>query len=606
MNSTLPSDPERYRRLRELVDRAAERPAAEWVTFLERECPTDPALQEEALRLLGHAQAASAEGFLEPSAPTLVPGSVSMTQGEPDPGSAERIHVGKYRLVRRFSAVGGQAAAYLAFDPDVDRHVVLKRYHGPSGEAEEGRALAKVNSPYVARCHGVERIDGAAFLVVEYIPGRNLAEVRRDGPLGLEAVVRILAQLAEGVAAVHARGLIHRDIKPANVILHDDGTPRLVDFGLAAYLGSDRLRERGGSLAYMAPEQARGEWDRIDFRADIFGLGAVLYQLLTGRAPYAGSTLFEALEQAKKADVTPPRRLEPAIPAPLEAVCLKALAAAPENRYTTPLEFAAALRQAVEPAAVGTPPSARLPARVRWGLPGAVVACGLVALAAWLWHEESKTASPVAPAAPSEPAPDPLQARIEVQHFKDSDDHRRAEPQGMISETSLAGDPPRFKDLVRVHVSLSRPAYAYLIVLNPNGRIQLGAPAGGIVPRSPRAELVYPEEPKKVFHLTDGVGLLAFVVVASDRPLPEYESWKAQVPGGLAWSPVDGEGFWTYDSCAPSDAARFGGMLRGEVVERELAPEALVDLCDRLRRSPGVTLVHAVAFPVKSHQDIIK
>jgi hypothetical protein len=622
MNSTLPSDPDRYRRLRELVDRAAERPAAEWVTFLERECPTDPALQEEALRLLAHAQAASAESFLEPSAPTLEPGSVSMTQGEPDPRSAEPIHVGKYRLVRRFSAVGGQAAAYLAFDPDVERHVVLKCYHGPSGEAEEGRALAKVNSPYVARCHGVERIDGVAILVVEYIPGRNLAEIRRDGPLNLEAVVRILAQLAEGVAAVHARGLIHRDIKPANVILHDDGTPRLVDFGLAAYLGSDRLRERGGSLPYMAPEQARGEWDRIDFRTDVFGLGAVLYQLLTGRAPYAGSTLFEALEQAKKADVTPPRRLKPTIPVPFEAVCLKALAAAPENRYTTPLEFAAALRQAIEPTAVGTPPPARLPVRVRRGLPVAVVACGLVGLAAWLWPRGSGTTRTGAPpdiprpaAGPlqastavehnSGPAAGPLQARITVQHFKDSDDHRRAELQGTISETSLAGDVPRFRDLVRVHVAFSRPAYAYLIVLNPNGRIQLGVPAGGIVPRSPRAELDYPEEPRKLFWLTDGVGPQAFVVVAFDRPLPAYESWKAQVPGGLVWSPA-GRAFWTYDSSAPSDAARFGGMLRGEVVPRELAPEALADLCDRLRQSPGVTLVHAVAFPVKSDQDIAK
>ena len=132
------------------------------------------------------------------------------------------------------------------------------RADGPSGEAEEGRALAKVASPYVARCHGIERIDGEAFLVVEYVPGRNLAEVRRDGPLGIETVVRILAQLAEGVAAVHARGLIHRDIKPANVILHDDGTPRLVDFGLAAHLGSGRLREPERLAALHGPGTGPG------------------------------------------------------------------------------------------------------------------------------------------------------------------------------------------------------------------------------------------------------------------------------------------------------------------------------------------------------------
>ena len=96
------------------------------------------------------------------------------------------------------------------------------------------------------------------------------------------------------------------------------------------------------------------------------------------------------------------------------------------------------------------------------------------------------------------------------------------------------------------------------------------------------------------------------MVVASDRPLPAYESWKTQVPGGLAWSPVDREGFWTYDSAAPSEAKRFRGKLRGEIVRRESAPEALVSLCDRLRRSPGVTLVRAVAFPVKPDEEIMK
>ena len=171
MNSTFPYDSDRYRLLRELVDRAAERPTAEWASFLERECPTDPALQSEALRLLEHALAASADGFLEPPAPPTERSSVSVAHGEPNPGSAEPIHIGKYQIVRRFSELSGQAAAYLAFDPDLERHVVLKRYHGgphgPSGEAEEGRALAKVVSPYVARCHGIERIDGAAYLVVE-------------------------------------------------------------------------------------------------------------------------------------------------------------------------------------------------------------------------------------------------------------------------------------------------------------------------------------------------------------------------------------------------------------------------------------------------------
>ena len=582
MNSTLPYDPDRYRQLHELVDRAAERPTAEWASFLERECPTDPALQSEALRLLGHAQAASTEGFLEPSAPPTEPSSVSVAHGEPNPGSAEPIHVGKYQIVGRFTRIGGQAAAYLAFDPDLERHVVLKRYHGgphgPSGEAEEGRALAKVVSPYVARCQGIERIDidGEAYLVVEYVPGRNLAEIRGDGPLDLAQVVRILAQLAKGVAAVHARGLIHRDIKPANVILHDDGTPRLVDFGLTAHLGGSSLRERSGSPPYMAPEQARGEWDRIDFRTDVFGLGGVLYKLLTDHAPHAGSTVNEVLEHAKKADVTPPRQLDPTIPAPVEAVCLKTLAAAPENRYTTPLEFAAALRQAIEPNP-GRATNARLGALgPAWAgrCLRAPCAGGLV-LAVPVTFPYLQTGCE---SAPGRDRGEALQGagRRPTRRTARNDLGNLAGQRPPAAQGPGAGPGRVLAPGVQLpdcaepqrNDSALRPGRRY--------RPQLAAPRAG-----------FPEYPADYFGLTDGVGLQAFVVVASDRPLPAYESWKTQVPGGLAWSPVDREGFWTYDSAAPSDAARFRGKLRGDILRRKSAPEALVSLCDRLRGPPA-------------------
>ena len=214
----------------------------------------------------------------------------------------------------------------------------------------------------------------------------------------------------------------------------------------------------------MAPEQARGEWDRIDFRTDVFGLGGVLYKLLTDHAPHAGATLNEVLEHAKKADVTPPRQLDPTIPAPVEAVCLKALAAAPENRYTTAQEFAAALRQAIEPTPVAPPTPAGIPAWVRWGLLGLVVACGLLALAVWLGSRGSETATTVdgyyTTSHPdiSKPAAGPLQAGIAVKHYKELGDGRRVVPHGTISETSLASDPPRLRDLVRVQVTFSRPA----------------------------------------------------------------------------------------------------------------------------------------------------
>jgi hypothetical protein len=525
MTPTQPDDGERHRMLRDLVDSASEQPEANWSAFLAQQCPTDSNLRAEALRILENARRATREGFLDlsPATVTLPPTAVAIqAPGEP-------TKLGKYEIVERFSEKSGQAAAYKAFDPDLDRHVVLKRYHsgteGAPDETEEGRALARVQSPYVARCHGLERIDGESFLVVEFIPGRNLAQVQRDQRLPIKDIVRILALLAEGVSAVHARGLIHRDIKPANVILHDDGNPRLVDFGLAAHLGSRRLREICGTLQYMSPEQARGDWDRIDQRADIFGLGALLYNLLTGHAPHEGSSVSEVLDLAKKGDITPPRHLEPTIPAGIEAVCLKALAAAPENRFTTALEFAADLRQSIEPAPVATPPPSRLPTWVRLGLPVAVVACGLMALAAWLWPRGSGTATPVAPPHDTELAAGPLQADIAVRQYKDMGVGRQPLPIGTISEISLASVPPRLNELVRVHVKLTGPAYVYLIALNPDGEPQPCVPAGAIAPSSPRRELDFPEDPAKYFKLDDGVGLQAFVVVASDGPLPPYDTW---------------------------------------------------------------------------------
>jgi hypothetical protein len=193
-----------------------------------------------------------------------------------------------------------------------------------------------------------------------------------------------------------------------------------------------------------------------------------------------------------------------------------------------------------------------------------------------------------------------------VNPYKELGNGRQVVPHRKISESSLASDPPQLKDLVRLQVKLSRPAHVYPIALNPDGTIQLCLAAGGIAPSSPRGKLVFPENLADCFPLTYGVGLQSFVVVASDRSLSAYESRKTQVPGGLAWSPLDREGLWAYDSAEPSKAKRFRRKLRGEIVRRESAPEALVSLCDRLRRSPSVTLVRAVAFPVKPDNEIMK
>jgi hypothetical protein len=266
----------------------------------------------------------------------------------PPVGAPERV--GKYEVLRPLGD-GGQATAYLAFDPDLRRRVVLKLYHAARTPQEqesvlkEGRALARVRSPYVAQCYSAERHDGVPYLVMEYIPGKNLAEVQRSKPVPLDRALALTAQLAEGLAAVHACGLLHRDIKPSNILVGDDGVPRLVDFGLAETLAGEGLSRVSGTLPYMAPEQARGDSDRIDPRSDLFGLGAVLYELLTGVPPHQGTTRQELLEAARDGDVVPPRQRNPKVPANANDLCLRCLAKAPDGRFATATDLAQALRR---------------------------------------------------------------------------------------------------------------------------------------------------------------------------------------------------------------------------------------------------------------------
>jgi serine/threonine protein kinase len=266
----------------------------------------------------------------------------------PGPGPVP-ASFGKYRVVRPLGD-GGQASTLLAWDDDLHCHVVLKLYHNARTAAEqdkvlsEGRALARVRSPWVARCHGVERQDGVPALVVEYVPGRNLRQEQRARPLGIGPALELTAQLAEGLAAVHTSGLLHRDLKPDNVLIGDDGRPRLVDFGLAAALASDDLEGISGTLSYMAPEQARGEAERIDARTDVYGLGAVLYELLTGRPPHQGVDQEELWRAARAGDVVPPRQLEPRVPRAVNDLCLRCLARDPSQRFASAEELAGAVR----------------------------------------------------------------------------------------------------------------------------------------------------------------------------------------------------------------------------------------------------------------------
>jgi len=304
--------------------------------------------------------------------------------------------LGRYVVERKLGA-GACGEVYLVRDPDSGARLAAKRLiELEDGEARqrftrEAETLARLRHPYLARVHSAELAGSTPYFVLDYYPGGTLADRLREGPLPQAQALELVAKLAEALEVAHAEGVLHRDLKPENVLFGDDGEPRLVDFGLGVRLTghSSRLTQTGavlGTPAYMAPEQIR-EAKRADARADVYGLGGVLYSCLTGREPIASrGSVIATLAAVLKAPVVPPSRLA-AVEPWLDAVCLRALAKDPARRYPSVRALRHALRE--------VPRSRRNPAGVALALAG-------VTCAALLWGVTQ--GRPTAPAA-EPPAP---------------------------------------------------------------------------------------------------------------------------------------------------------------------------------------------------------
>jgi serine/threonine protein kinase/formylglycine-generating enzyme required for sulfatase activity len=275
--------------------------------------------------------------------------------------------IGRYRIVRRIGQ-GGFGRVYLACDDDLDRHVAIKvpspkRVCG-SDDAEqylrEARALAQLDHPRIVPVHDVGRTeDGLCYVVSRYVEGSDLAERIRQGRWSFRESAALVAEVAEALHHAHTRGLVHRDIKPANILIDLQGQPWVADFGLALR-DQDWGREGkfAGTPAYMSPEQARGEGHRVDGRSDIFSLGAVFYELLTGRMPFRGDTPAQVLEQILWAEERPLRQIDDTIPRELERICTKMLAKRASERYFTALDVADDLRHFLEAGSTYLPAAA--------------------------------------------------------------------------------------------------------------------------------------------------------------------------------------------------------------------------------------------------------
>jgi serine/threonine protein kinase len=287
---------------------------------------------------------------LPPPEPNRVPAlHLETERGSPPPTEQKCLPpvIPGYQILGELGH-GGMGVVYQARQVSLDRVVALKMIRSGDlaspqdlarfrGEAE---AVARLKHPNIVHIYEVGEREGRPYFSLEYVEGGNLAQKVKGVPQPPRGAAELVEVLARAVHAAHQRGIIHRDLKPANVLLTPDGVPKITDFGIAKRLdlveaGQTRTGTIMGTPSYMAPEQAAGKTKEIGPAADVYSLGAILYELLTGRPPFLAETWEATRELVLTTEPVPPRRLQPKLPSDLQTICLKCLEKEPQRRYAS-------------------------------------------------------------------------------------------------------------------------------------------------------------------------------------------------------------------------------------------------------------------------------
>ena len=376
--------PERWQEIEAVFQEALERPPLERASFVDHACAGDEELKEEATTLI--AAYDEAGGFIEQ--PAMARDAHVLL------GASVDREIGPYRIVKQLGA-GGMAEVYLAEDTRLNRRVALKLLppYFASDDARlrrfqsEARAASALNHPNILTIHEVGENDGVYFIATEFIDGPTIRELIKTRELSIDDKLECVEQVASALVVAHAAGIVHRDIKPENIMRRPDGLVKILDFGIAKLVEPDATSELSettnfrtqtemglvmGTVNYMSPEQARGL--AVDARTDIWSLGVVLYEMLTGRLPFSGATRMDTMVGIL--DREPAAMSEVSVPL-LRAIVSKCLSKDVADRYSTITELLIDLRNAREQVKSGAPQTRK---RFAWAVVVLLIAASLIAV----------------------------------------------------------------------------------------------------------------------------------------------------------------------------------------------------------------------------------